>query len=286
MPFETDFYGLPVSTTSRKVLVFLLDVVMSNPNGDPANGGAPRMDPVSQRGYINHTALKRKARDYMQMVRDDVHYYSKGNNLTELRKNKTAKELCDLYPDLRLFGGGVGSGSPIKGPWLVTNARSIDKIDPMIIQGTCIADQVRRRKNTDGEDESYMGANFPSRVVVPYGLYKFTAKFNPALGKLSGITSDDMALFNEAVLQCWEHTRSTARPEVNLRRAYFFDFESQRGTVPEHVLESMINITSDGEPESFDDYDIDLDLSRLPDNVRFFAWEDGIVAGRDALAAK
>lgn len=54
--------------TKRHDAVFLFDVENGNPNGDPDNGNMPRFDPNTMIGLVTDGAIKRKVRDYAQLV--------------------------------------------------------------------------------------------------------------------------------------------------------------------------------------------------------------------------
>lgn len=54
--------------TKRHEFVLLFDVKCGNPNGDPDGGNLPRVDPQTMHGLVTDVALKRKVRDYIQMV--------------------------------------------------------------------------------------------------------------------------------------------------------------------------------------------------------------------------
>ena len=53
----------------RMEFVLLLDVENGNPNGDPDAGNMPRVDPETGHGLVTDVCLKRKVRDYIQLVR-------------------------------------------------------------------------------------------------------------------------------------------------------------------------------------------------------------------------
>ena len=60
---------------NRYEFVFLFDVENGNPNGDPDAGNMPRMDPETGYGIVTDVCLKRKIRNYVEMVREgDPHY--------------------------------------------------------------------------------------------------------------------------------------------------------------------------------------------------------------------
>ncbi len=52
----------------RHDFVYLFDVTNGNPNGDPDAGNMPRIDPETMHGLVTDVALKRKVRDYVQVV--------------------------------------------------------------------------------------------------------------------------------------------------------------------------------------------------------------------------
>jgi len=55
----------------RHDFVYLFDVAMGNPNGDPDAGNLPRIDPQTMKGIVTDVCLKRKIRDYVQLRQQD-----------------------------------------------------------------------------------------------------------------------------------------------------------------------------------------------------------------------
>ena len=53
----------------------LFDVENGNPNGDPDGGGMPRIDPETGIGLVTDVCLKRKIRNYVEMVKEDADGY-------------------------------------------------------------------------------------------------------------------------------------------------------------------------------------------------------------------
>ena len=52
----------------RHEFVYLFEVVNGNPNGDPDAGNLPRFDPDTVHGLVTDVCLKRKVRDYVQVL--------------------------------------------------------------------------------------------------------------------------------------------------------------------------------------------------------------------------
>ena len=59
-----------MALTNRYDFVILFDVENGNPNGDPDAGNAPRVDVESGYGYITDVCLKRKIRNYVELVKE------------------------------------------------------------------------------------------------------------------------------------------------------------------------------------------------------------------------
>ncbi|MGB5103904.1 MAG: type I-C CRISPR-associated protein Cas7/Csd2 [Steroidobacteraceae bacterium] len=60
-----------MSLDHRYDFVLLFDVVDGNPNGDPDAGNLPRLDAETGRGLVTDVCLKRKVRNYIELVRAD-----------------------------------------------------------------------------------------------------------------------------------------------------------------------------------------------------------------------
>lgn len=60
---------------NRYEFVLLFDVKNGNPNGDPDGGNMPRIDPETGHGITTDVCLKRKIRNYVDLVKDNVSPY-------------------------------------------------------------------------------------------------------------------------------------------------------------------------------------------------------------------
>lgn len=56
---------------NRYEFVLLYDVENGNPNGDPDMGNMPRIDPQTGNGVVTDVCIKRKIRDYIDLVKND-----------------------------------------------------------------------------------------------------------------------------------------------------------------------------------------------------------------------
>lgn len=128
-----------MSLNNRREIIFLYDVVRSNPNGDPDDGNRPRMD---EEGYniVSDVRLKRTIRDYWlsrddgknilikrvfkkdgnvmsmaDMVIDEMGYSGEG----DAKREELLKKLPETFLDVRTFGAAVtlkGANVSITGP--------------------------------------------------------------------------------------------------------------------------------------------------------------------------
>src|SRR5207245_7161073 len=142
--------------TKRHDFVFLFDAINSNPNGDPDNGNLPRVDPETQRGIVTDGCIKRKVRNWIDIVygkedRYKIYIQSKDalntlheraytaldikplkgkNKLEEIEAAKTW--MRDNFYDVRMFGAVMSTGDAscgqVRGPVQIAFSQSVDPI--------------------------------------------------------------------------------------------------------------------------------------------------------------
>ncbi|MGY4706962.1 type I-C CRISPR-associated protein Cas7/Csd2 [Candidatus Bipolaricaulota sp. J31] len=267
--------------TKRHEFVLLFDVVNGNPNGDPDAGNLPRVDPETMHGLVTDVCLKRKVRDYLQLVYNVPIFIQSRSALNTLKKEaaeeldpplteeersgkrpipRLRSKLCEKYYDIRMFGAVLATGEredrlnagQVRGPMQLTFARSIDPIVPLDLSITRKARTTEERMET-GETE--MGR----KPIVPYGLYRAHGFYNPFLAENTGVSEEDLELFWEALTRMFEFDRSAARGEMTVRGLWIFTHENKKGDAPAHKLFSLIKVEKkDGieSPRSFDDYKV------------------------------
>ena len=54
---------------NRYEFVYLFDIENGNPNGDPDAGNMPRIDPETSYGLVTDVCLKRKIRNFVEIVK-------------------------------------------------------------------------------------------------------------------------------------------------------------------------------------------------------------------------
>jgi CRISPR-associated protein Csd2 len=279
---------------NRYEFVYLFDVTNGNPNGDPDNGNMPRLDTQSQKGFVTDVSLKRKVRNYVDLVKGGQppfaiymqerailnNQHKKAYDALGLKPDKRlpkdeakARELtawmCNNFYDIRAFGAvmttDVNSGQ-VRGPIQMTFAQSIDPIVPQEISITRSSVTNER----DAEKERTMGR----KHIVPYGLYRAHGFVSANLAgdktKGTGFSEEDLELFFEALMNMFDHDRSAARGEMNARKLFVFKHESALGNEAAHKLFGRIVVKpKDGVKliRSFDDYSFDVEKRDLPTGI-------------------
>lgn len=287
---------------NRYDFVFFFDVKNGNPNGDPDAGNMPRIDPDTSRGIVSDVCLKRKVRNYVDLVKgeeiDDpdvaqgelgykiyvqeaavlnernrkayVHYDLKPEKtkLPKAReeKRKVTQFMCDNFFDIRAFGAvmttGVNCGQ-VRGPIQLCFAESVDPVLPIEMRITRMA--VTNEKGDSDNDV------FGSKQYVPYGLYRAEGFISAALAEKTGFSQEDLDLFFEALMNMFEHDRSAARGLMTSRKLFVFKHDSKLGNAPAHQLFDAVAtkrlIENGVEARAFSDYEIVVDQNAIPAEV-------------------
>lgn len=283
----------------RYDFMIAFDVIDGNPNGDPDAGNLPRVDPETMYGLVTDVALKRKVRDYVQVTRAneegyDIYVKQRGiltreqqkafealgiKNEEEKSASKTrdAREwMCANYFDTRMFGAVMSTkkynAGQVRGPMQLTFARSCDPVTPLDITITRVALTNPGDSNKtipDDEVEARHG-QMGRKAYIPYGMYIAHGFYSPSFAKQTGVNSNDLELFWEALVNMWDLDRSAARGRVATRGLYVFEHESAYGNAPSHILFDKIEIKKKEEVEvarSSKDYNIGIE-NDLPNGVK------------------
>ena len=283
-PTTEPIYHMPINPKTRKVAVILIEVVRSNPNGNPDQAGAPRRD-LNEFGIISNQSVKRVIRDYVSNQLSKKLYITRGADLGEVQDAHecSADKILDAFWDVRTFGGVLSRcDGKFTGPFQVSDARSVHPIE--------VEDMTFVRTAGHKKDNDRMGANMGSYEIVPFGLYRCEIYFSPRIGVKNEISEADIAAFWEGLIEGWEDNKSAHRTGVSLRRLYVFDYASQRGGVPSQRIAERVKVDlidkSIGLPSSFQDYSIEVDQDGLPDGMTLHQWSDGAVSPVISAAAK
>jgi len=281
--------------TNRYEFVLLYDVENGNPNGDPDAGNMPRIDPETGYGIVTDVCLKRKVRNYVEMVKGDAAGYRiyikegiplnanhveayKAVNLPTDDKNFKAKRddvqrarawICANFFDVRTFGAVMSTGlncGQVRGPVQINFSRSIDPI----VQQEVTVTRLTVTREEEADKERTMGRNH----IVPYGLYRaegyISAKLANDPTKGTGFSEEDLNLFWDALINMFEHDHSAARGKMATRSLVVFRHDSDLGNAPSHKLFDLVKVEKNKEAmpaRSFGDYTVNIDRTGLPAGV-------------------
>ena len=275
---------------NRYEFVLLFDVKNGNPNGDPDGGNLPRIDPETGHGITTDVCLKRKVRNYVELVKEDQTpfniYVKEKGILTERRKpayeavadvkDKTKKIsqarawMCKNFFDVRTFGAVMSvkenNCGQVRGPVQLAFAESIDPIVPLEATITRMAVETRKEADSQGGDNRTMGR----KTYVPYGLYRVHGFISAPLAKQTGFTEDDLDLFWDALINMFDHDRSAARGEMAAQRLIVFKHDSELGNAPAHKLFGLISVKRKDETmpgRKFADYEVTVANENVPNGV-------------------
>jgi CRISPR-associated protein Csd2 len=272
--------------SNRYEFVLLYDVENGNPNGDPDAGNMPRIDPETGYGIVTDVCLKRKIRNYAEMMGQRI-YVKEGTPLNQnhveayeaiglktkananaAQVNDARKWMCANFFDVRTFGAVMSTGDncgQVRGPVQINFSRSID---PIVQQEVTITRQTVT-KIEDAEKERTMGR----KHVVPYALYKVEGYVSSKLAndesKGTGFSEDDLKLFWDALVNMFEHDHSAARGKMASRKLFVFKHKDELGNAPSHKLFDMVKVEKNEGviiPRKFGDYTVKVEGS-APEGV-------------------
>jgi len=268
---------------NRYEFVLLFDVENGNPNGDPDMGNMPRVDPQTGHGIVTDVCLKRKIRDYVDLVRTgkegyDIYvkdgvvlneqhtkaYTALGKKPDKKTPNdaELTKFMCQHFFDIRAFGAvmttDVNCGQ-VRGPVQFTFARSQDPIFQQEITVTrCAVTNEAKAKElrAEGKELQTMG----KKQIVPYGLYRAEGYVSANLAKkTTGFSEEDLALLWESLVNMFEHDHSASRGKLSAKKLIVFKHDSELGCCQSHLLFDKIKVerlSKDLPPRSFKDYKV------------------------------
>lgn len=275
---------------NRIDFIYLFDVQDGNPNGDPDAGNLPRVDAETGMGLVTDVCLKRKVRNYVQVVKQcapgydifvkekavlntliDQSYEDDRVKAADKNKQSTAARdvMCEKYYDVRTFGAVMSTGKnagQVRGPIQFTFARSIDPIAPLEHSITRMAVATEKEAEKQSGDNRTMGR----KSTVPYGLYLCHGFISANLAKQTGFSTDDLDLFFEALKNMFDNDRSAARGLMSAQKLIVFRHESELGNAPANKLFDLVKVERKENVEvarRFDDYRLTINSQGLPAGV-------------------
>lgn len=281
---------------NRHEFVILFDVENGNPNGDPDAGNMPRIDPESGYGIVTDVCLKRKIRNYVEMVKEGeegYQIYIKENvplnrsdkrayeylgiaekDTKDLKKNdpdadkKIQEFMCRNFFDIRTFGAVMTTFvkahlncGQVRGPVQMAFARSID---PIVSQEVAIT---RVAITTEGDADT-KSTEMGRKSVVPYALYRAEGYISANLArKATGFSEEDLELLWDAIINMFENDHSAARGKMAVRELIVFKHSKELGDCPAYRLFDAVEVKRKEDviyPRKYKDYEIHINEEQIP----------------------
>jgi Cas7 group CRISPR-associated protein Csh2 len=255
----------------RATGVLIIEVVNSNPNGDPDRESDPRQRPDG-RGEISPVSFKRKLRDLIEdhdgdvwrITCDSLKLDSKRFSILESRgrdRKAIEKELedgtvfQDKYWDGRVFGNTF------------LEEGGANKIRTGVVQfglGLSVAPiDISRHTNTNKagvQSDKDRGMAPMGYRFVPHGVYVMPFFVNPTAAHKSGCVKQDIDVMLKLVPLAYPHTRSYARPMVEIRHAWYIEHKNALGSCSDFALIGALTPKKLQQPDvpsrSWEDYSV------------------------------
>ena len=261
---------------NRATGLLIIEVINSNPNGDPDRESDPRQRP-DDRGEISPVSFKRKLRDLVenkegpvwQTIKEKMGLNDEEFMILEQRgrdRKLIESELKDgkfirKYWDARLFGNTFleeGSSTSIK-----TGAVQFGmgvSVAPILIER-----QTTTNKSGVQEGKDRGMAPLAYRIVQ-HGVYTMPFFVNSSAAKQSGCTKQDVELMLKLIPYAYPHTASYIRPAVEIRHAWYLEHQGALGSCSDFALIEALTPKKTNEPDrpslSWQDYNVP---TQLPD---------------------
>lgn len=291
---------------NRYEFVVLFDVENGNPNGDPDAGNMPRIDPESGLGLVTDVCLKRKIRNYIDLVKEGERGYQiyiredvplnrsdrvacESMGITEMDEKKVTEELkklkkndpgadvkirdymCSNFFDIRTFGAVMTTF--VKAALNCGQVRGpvqlgfARSIDQIVSQEVAIT-RVAITTEKDAESKS---TEMGRKNIVPYGLYRVEGYVSANLAKkVTGFSEEDLELLWDAIINMFEHDHSAARGKMAVRELIVFKHSKELGDCPAYKLFDAVEVKRKEDvvyPRKYQDYTVCVHTENIPETV-------------------
>ena len=255
-----------MSEIVRATGLLVIEVVNSNPNGDPDRESDPRQRP-DKRGEISPVSFKRKLRDLVERkegpvwkaLAKELGLSVEEFDILESRETKL-KDIRDLneeqftkrYWDGRLFGNTElekGRKVPIK-TGVVQFGLGVS-VAPIRIERMTTT-------NPPVEGDKSRGMAPLAFRVVEHGVYTIPFFVNPTAAVKTKCTERDIELMTRLIPYAYTHTASYIRSTVEIRHAWYIKHKSPLGSCSDFALIAALTPKKETKPDepstNWDDY--------------------------------
>jgi CRISPR-associated protein Csd2 len=267
---------------NRGTGLIVINVVNSNPNGDPDGESEPRTFEGDGRGLISPVSFKRKLRDLMEASEGTVRtaalsavrasdanqsydiLESRGRDRKAIDK-MPIDEFRATYWDGRVFGNTFLEKKD-KGQFITTG---VVQIGPGVSVAPIDIVRLTLTNKAGVEGDKDRGMAPLAFRVARHGLYLMPFFVNPSAAQKSGCDVRDIELLKFLIPHAYAHTASAIRPQVDIVHAWYAEHKSPLGSCPDSLILAAMKPRKLVDPESpsrgIEEYDIPV---TLPDELR------------------
>lgn len=260
---------------ARAVGLLVIEVVASNPNGDPDRESDPRHRPDGH-GEISPVSFKRKVRDVVENkegvawreLASQLNLKEEGFAILESRgrdRKQIEKELKDgkfqaKYWDGRVFGNTfLEEGGPDTVKAGVVQFGVGLSVAPVAIDRRTLTNKAGVEKDKD------RGMAPLAFRVVQHGVYVMPFFVNPNVAHKTGCTAEDIRLLLRVIPTGYDLNKSLVRPDVRMRHAWYVEHKHVLGSCSDFALiEALTPKRKEDDPRApstcWDDYAVPTKL--------------------------
>jgi len=242
---------------SRGTGLLVIEVMGSNPNGDPDAEGEPRTLGADRRGLISPVSFKRKLRDLVADsegaawreaeralgLRPDVNGRRYGIVEQPTRKFEDLKKMnaatfIDAYWDARVFGNTLleaMKGEAGKMPHFISTG-TVQFGPGVSVAPVDIEAQTWTNKSPVQEGSQTRGMAPLAWRFVPHAIYAMPFFVNPLVARKSGCSANDIDLMKFLIPFAYSATASVARPNVQVLHAWYAEHKGPLGSCPDYLI--------------------------------------------------
>lgn len=230
-----------------------IEVINSNPNGNPDQDSEPRQR-SDERGEISPVSYKHKIRELIAYKEGPIwkevsaelgikpeeadHYdilEQKSTKRNDVKK-MSSQEFLDRYWDARVFGSTFLEGKSKEEADAAGKSQAGTFINTGVVQfglGLSLSpinvERMTTTKVLPAEEGKGKGMAPLAFRIVPYGLYMMPFFVNAAMAGKTQCSYKDIQLLLRMIPYAYEGTASYIRPQINIRHAYYVEHAKARG---------------------------------------------------------
>ena len=255
---------------NRGTGLLLIEVINSNPNGDPDRESDPRTR-FDNRGEISPVSFKRKVRDLVadkqsvfwkeissELGLDDGRFdiLEKQDTIRSEVKKMNEDQFLNTYWDARVFGSTFLEDKDQANSFIKTGVAQFGlgvSLSPVHIE------RMTTTKVMPVQEDKSKGMAPLAYRIVSYGVYTMPFFVNATAAARTQCTRQDIELLLRLLPFAYTQSASYIRPQVNIRHAFYVEHHRARGTFNDFKIIEMLtpkcHLAPNEEASSWQDYD-------------------------------